>query len=194
MPWIVVACAWLLGACFFDADYGAGQVKCSDGKCPSGLSCESGTCVTPRRDAATDGDGAADDAAIDARLAALTCADPGVLASTGGGASGSTVGRSSTISSMCDGFVMNGADAVYRITTAASDQLLVSISGSFPASAYVIQPCSVSPATPTCLTNMAATMGNPIAVTTTTAGAYFVIVDATAAAQSGDYMLTVDVN
>ena len=191
MPWIVVACAWLLGACFFEADYGTGQVKCSDDKCPSGLSCENGTCVTPRRDAAADG--VADDAAIDARMAALTCADPGVLAS-GETATGSTATRSSTISAMCGGFVMNGPDAVYRITAAASDQLLVSIGGSFPVSAYVIAPCSVSPATPTCLTNTAATAGNPVLVTTTFAGQHFVIVDATNAAQSGDYMLTVNVN
>jgi hypothetical protein len=191
MPWIVVACAWLLGACFFDADYGSGRVKCSDGKCPSGLSCESGTCVARRQDAATDG---VDDAAIDARVAALTCADAGVLMSSGDSATGTTAGRSSTISAMCGGFVMNGADAVYRISTAASDQLLVSISGSFAASAYVIAPCSVSPATPACLTNTAATAGNPVAVTTATAGAYFVIVDATNAAQAGDYTLTVTVN
>lgn len=197
--WAVI-CVLVLGAavgsaagCHFDADYSDGHFKCSDGVCPSGLSCVAGECVAPRMDAATD---TTDDTMImiDAPMAALTCVQPGVFAATGGSMMGSTASRSSTISSSCGGSVMNGADAVYRIDLAAGKQLLVTIAGSFAVSAYVIAPCSVSPATPTCLTNTAATPGNPISVTTSFTGAYFVIVDATNAAASGTYTLSLTVN
>ncbi len=189
MPWfVVVVCAFLVGACSFDGDYAGGHYTCSDDVCPSGLVCVAGECVSERKDAALD------TSMIDARLAALTCADPGLFATAGGTFAGSTASRSSTISAMCGGFVMNGADAVYRVDAASGDVLHVSVSGSFAVSAYVIAPCSVSPATPTCLTNTAATPGNPINVTTTFAGQHFVIVDATNAAASGDYTLTLGVN
>jgi hypothetical protein len=95
---------------------------------------------------------------------------------------------------MCSGSVMNGADAVYRVDTAAGAQLLVSISGSFAVSAYVIAACNVSPATPACIGTMAATPGNPINVTTSFAGEHFIVVDSANAAANGTYTLTLDVN
>lgn len=196
MPWIAVACALVFGACFFDADYAGGRIACSDGKCPSGLTCAGGVCEGPRRDAApgdADGDGSTGDA-TDARIAALTCVDPGLVATTGGTAMGTTASRSSLVSASCDGFVMNGPDAVYRIDAAAGAQLLVSISASYAAYAYVLAPCSATPATPTCLTNMAASAGDPISVTTTFAGQHFIVVDNPNPALSGDFTLTVTVN
>lgn len=191
---IVLACACLVGGCFFEADYRSGAVRCSDGKCPSGLACIGGTCLPPNQDAAVDAEDAAIDAMPDAPVAALTCVQPGLLDSAGDTASGSTTGRSSTVSAMCGGFVMNGPDAVYRIDTAASDQLVLSISGSYPVNAYVLAPCSAAPTTPMCLTNMAASQGNPISVTTTMAGNHWIVVDGPNAAQSGSYTLTVTVN
>lgn len=188
---VVVVSACLLGACFFDADYGSGRVTCSDGKCPSGLTCSAGECIPPTRDAAIDGPV---DVPTDVPTAALNCVDPGSLGTTGGTAMGSTATRASTIAAMCNGFVMNGPDAVYLVTPGAGAQIQVSISGSYPVNAYVIAPCQVSPATPACLTNSFASAGNPITVTTSFAGQHFVVVDGPNPAQSGDYTLTVTVN
>ncbi|NVB80482.1 MAG: hypothetical protein HOV81_18965 [Kofleriaceae bacterium] len=190
MPRFFVAWAFVVGSagCSFDADYSDGRFTCTDNVCPSGFTCVANECVGARKDAGTDAD------AVDARVAALTCVDPGIFAVLGGTMMGSTASRSSTISSMCGGFVMNGADAVYKVNAANGKQLLVTIAGSFAVSAYVIAPCSVSPATPTCLTNTAATPGNPISVTTSFAGDHYIIVDAQNAAASGDYTLTLGVN
>jgi hypothetical protein len=193
---LVTICVTAVGpaaGCSFDADYSGGHFTCSDGVCPSGFSCVASVCVEPRNDAATD---TTTDTMImiDAPMAAMTCVQPGVFGATGGSMMGSTASRSSTISAMCGGFVMNGPDAVYQIDLAVGKQLLVTVAGSFAVSAYVIAPCSASPATPTCLTNMAATPGNPISVTASFAGAHFVIVDAQNAAASGTYTLSLTVN
>jgi hypothetical protein len=168
------------GGCLFDADYRGGTYTCSDDRCPSGQSCVEGTCVAP-------GDGGTD-ASIDAPIAALTCADPGVIASPGDTAMGSTDGKPMSLSSMCGGFVMNGREAVYRIELAAGDSLLVAITGA--RKAYVIAQC-VTPA-PACLGNALATDGNPLSVTPA-AGPSFVIVDDENPAASGVYELTLTV-
>lgn len=184
MPCSLAVCAViLLGGCFFDADYRG--VACGDGRCPSGLSCSaSHVCVA--------GDaGTGVDDAPDARLAALTCADPGVIASTGGTAAGTTIGRSPTVSSMCGGFVMNGKDAVYRIDLAAGKTLLVDVAGG--RKAYVLAACTVAPATPVCLGNALATAGNPLSVMPA-AGASFIVVDDENPANASTYMLTLTVN
>jgi hypothetical protein len=89
---------------------------------------------------------------------------------------------------------MNGPDAVYKVSLASPAQVLVSISGSYAVSAYVLQPCSAAPATPVCATNMAAVPNNPISVNATVAGDYFVVVDGANAVMSGTYTLTVNVN
>jgi hypothetical protein len=183
------AVAWLalVGGCSFDADYGGGVYTCSDGACPSGLVCDraNNRCVAslPPDDAPAGGDGG-----IDARVPALTCVDPGLLGPTGGTASGTTVGRTSTVAAMCGGFVMTGADAVYRFTPGAGEQFLIEITG---VDAYVIAPCSASPATPTCLGNAFARPGNPISITTAFAGEHFVVVDHDNAATTAAYTLTV---
>jgi hypothetical protein len=129
---------------------------------------------------------------IDGRTAALTCADPGVFPAGGGTISGTTAMRSNTVSSSCGGFVMNGYDAVYRVTVAAGAHIMVSVSGGYPVSAYVVAPCSVVPATPACEGNMAASAGNPIDVTTFV-GQHYVVVDGSTAGQGGTYTLTVAV-
>jgi len=188
---VVAVCACLLGACFFDADYKSGQVTCSDGKCPSGLSCVANTCVEPKRDAATDTVG---DIGTDVPPAALNCTSPGAIGTTGGTVMGSTASRASTIAATCNGFVMNGPDAVYVMTTGVGDQIHLDVTGSYPVNAYVIAPCSVSPATPACSNNMFASSGNPVTLTTAFAGQHFIIVDGTNPAQSGDYTLTVTIN
>jgi hypothetical protein len=129
------------------------------------------------------------DAMIDARQAALTCVDPGTFPPAGGTAMETTAGGVSRISSMCGGFVMNGADDVYRISAAAGDQYLVTITGALRA--YVITPCSLTPSTPICLGNSFASAGNPISVTTTFAGGHYVVVDHESPSTSGTYTLTV---
>jgi len=188
MPCYLVPCAVLLAGCLFSADYGGGQYTCRDNKCPSGLTCSTDKrCVSPSAIDAPLGD-VVTDMMIDGRMAALTCVDPGVVAPTGGTEMGTTAGRTSTISAMCGGFVMNGNDAVYRVTAAAGDMYLVGITGM---RAYVIAPCSAAPATPSCLGNMFAMQGNPIAFTAAFAGQHFIVVDHENVATSGAYTLTV---
>ncbi len=181
MPRNLLLCAVVLGGCWFDADYG-GHYTCSDGVCPSGLTCVADRCVAP-----TAIDAAVPDArAIDARIAAATCADPMPLA-VGATLSGSTTGRGNTVTASCAGFVMNGNDAVYRVDSSAGEQLLVTLTGALQA--YAIAPCDPSPATPACLGNAVATAGNPIAVTAT--GPTFVVIDDANPATDGAYSVNV---
>lgn len=189
MPWNLAFCVLVVaGGCVFSADYGGGQYRCSDGKCPSGLVCSTDQlCVASQAIDAPAAD--VGDAPIDGPPPALTCADPGLVPAAGGTAMGTTAGRSSTISASCGGFVMNGSDAVYRLTSAAAgDMYLIAITG---VKAYVIAPCSPTPATPTCLGNALATPGNPISITTTFAGQHYIVVDHESPATSGAYTLTV---
>lgn len=176
---LLVVGAALLAGCIFDASYDGGRFTCSDNVCPAALTCVDGVCVA--RDAGT---------LDDARQAALTCADPGVLPSAGGTTTGTTVNRVATVSAMCGGFIMNGADAVYRIDLPAGAQLLVDIAGG--RKAYVLSACMPAPATPTCLTSTLATAGNPLAVSPAE-GASFIVVDDESPATSS-YTLTVTVN
>jgi hypothetical protein len=183
MPRSLAVCAVIfVGGCFFQADYGSGTIACTDGRCPSGLTCSAEVCVEPTViDAPVD--------TIDARIPAFTCADPGILASTGGGDTGDTTGKPFVVSSMCGGFVMNGHEAVYKIELTAGKQLLVSLASS-ARKAYVIASCT--PPAPACLGNMFATAGNPINVSPA-AGASFVIVDDENPSNSGAYTLGVTV-
>jgi hypothetical protein len=188
MPRIAPVCVALVGAgmaasCVFDASYTGGTYRCSDGKCPAGLTCSAGVCMPP--------DARSIDAPPDTHVAALTCADPGVLGATGGSASGTTVGRSNTVNSSCGGVVTNGPDAVYRLTAAANAQVMVTIAGSYPVNAYLIAPCSVAPATPACESNALASAGSPITVTVPFAGEHFIVVDGVNPTVSGTYTLTV---
>ena len=188
MPRFLLVCALALGGCFFDADYKG--AACSDGFCPSGLVCVANKCIeTADKDAGT-----IDALIIDAPPAALTCADPGPFPAAGGTTVGSTTSRTSTVSALCNGAVMNGADAIYRIDTAMGVQLQVAVMGFTGVAAYVIAPCTVTPGTPMCAMNMPATPGNPINVTTAFAGEHFIVVDSVNAAANGGYNLMVGVN
>ncbi len=176
--------------CSFEADYSAGGFACTDGRCPSGLTCVNETCVDPATlDGGNDGPGDGADA-TDGPMAALTCADPGIVGSTGGMVSGTTTNHPMNLSGTCGGFVMNGREAVYRIDLVAGDSLLVSISNS-ARKAYVIASC-VTPA-PACLGNTLATEGNPISVMPA-AGPSFVVVDDENPSLDGPYTLTLTVN
>ena len=185
MPRFLVAVLVILSGCFFDARYTDG-VRCSDGKCPSGLVCHTAidTCVTS---IPID---MAPDMTIDAPPAALTCADPGLFADTGGTTMATTAGATSKMSSLCGGLVQNGPDRVYRIMMNGTNQLRVSVEGG--RKAYVIASCIESPNTPACLGNVRATAGNPIVVTPAVGPAFVVVDDETAAAQSA-YTLTLTV-
>lgn len=171
-----------VSGCFFEADY-RGTYSCTDDNCPSGLTCVDNSCV-----ASVPVDAPADSPPPDTRMPALTCADPGVLAS-GDTATGDTTGKPMQLASMCGGFVMNGREAVYKIAIAAGQDLLVSITGT--RKAYVIAACSV-PA-PACLGNALAVDGNPLSVTPATGDA-FVVVDDENPANAGPYTLTLTAN
>lgn len=178
----------ILGGCLFKADYDAGGFTCTDGVCPSGFTCTADRrCVrTAGGDAGPDGD------AGDARIEALTCADPGAFPATGGTRSGTTVGRASEMSAQCAGAVMNGPDAVFRIALAGASQvLLVDVTGG--RKAYVLSACTETPATPACLGNMRALAGQPISLTLA-AGTYVVVVDDDLAAAASAFALTLTVN
>lgn len=184
MPRILVAMIVFASGCFFDASY-SNNVRCSDGKCPSGLTCWENACVSM----------IPIDMAIDVPPeglpAALTCADPGVFAATGGTISATTAGATSKMASSCGGFVMNGPDRVYRIMMNGTNQLRVSIDAG-QRKAYVLATCVEAPSTPVCLGNARALMGSPVTVTPAN-GPAFVVVDDENAAASGSYTLRLDV-
>jgi hypothetical protein len=189
MPWNPLAHTGLVAlvlaaGCTFDADYSRGTYKCSDGRCPSGLVCDTrdDTCVTTLIvDAPLD---VPTDVPIDARMAALTCADPGLLAPSVA-VSGDTTGGTSRVSPSCGGFVMNGPDEVYRITAAAGDQFLVEVTGM---RAYAVTPCV---STAGCIGNMFAKQGNPIAINALAGGQLYIVVDHELAPMMGAYTLNV---
>jgi len=182
-------CALLVAACSFDAVYD-GHYTCSDGQCPSGYTCNAAKqCVKP---STTIDGGRADGAAADARPAALTCADPGVVPAAGAIENGTTVGRSNTVSATCGGLVFNGPDAVYRFDAASAGvALTISIVASYAANAYVIAPCALAPATPACIENAVAAPAAPLAFSAPAAGPYFIVVDGVDAALDGAYTLTI---
>lgn len=190
MPRNLAVCAGalalgILGGCLFKADYDAGGFTCTDGVCPAGFVCTDQRCVR-----SGDG-GTGGDAMGDGRQEALTCADPGVFAAGGGARTGTTAGRTSEISALCFGSVMNGRDAVFRIALPTARTLLVSIDGG--RKAYALATCTRAPATPMCIDNVRAAMGSPISLPLP-AGTYFVIVDDENAAVESAFTLTLTVN
>src|SRR5690349_16389177 len=95
MPRNALVCLCLVGACRFDADYAGGGYRCSDNICPDPMVCEvdvngDKVCRDRSMDAAID---TPRDMMIDARPAALTCADPGILAPTGHTDTNTTAGK-----------------------------------------------------------------------------------------------------
>jgi hypothetical protein len=189
MPRIALAWLCLVGACSFDADYNGATLLCSDDKCPSGLECRSEltppVCRPPRQDGGMD---MPDDVMPDAMPHALNCADPGPIGANGGMASDTTANRTNKVMPLCNGSMMLAADAVYEIEPGSGRQMLVSIetTASYSVVAYVTSQC---PST-ACLTNMYATPGNPISITTV-AGPQYIVVDSTLSAMSGPYKLTI---
>lgn len=182
--------------CWFSADYRSGNVACRDGKCPSGLSCVAAVCVAATGDGGGSNvrDAADPDAKHDAaEMAALTCADPGTFVADNT-VSGTTAGRTNTISASCNGTVMNGADAVYKISGTLGHQLtLTPHSSAYPIAAYAITPCTTS-GVPACIGNTYATDTTPVAITIPATTDYFIIVDGGNAALSGAYTLTIALN
>jgi hypothetical protein len=174
----------LLPACFFSADYGHAHVACSDGVCPSGLSCVQGMCTTPVIDASM-GSGGSADAHVDAApMHALTCTDPGDATGT---IHDSTAGHARLLATMCGGAVYNGPETVYRIDGPGSVMIGIDGSGSYSPVAYVIGACS---SFPTCESNTAATPASPLTISLTS-GMHFVVVDSLAPTDSGAYTLVI---
>jgi hypothetical protein len=194
MPRIALACLGLVAACSFEADYAGGRYLCDPGKCPDGMVCdtlqEPAVCIEPRKDAAADAP--PDDVMPDARQAALTCNDPGLLPVTGGSKAGNTATNGlNLVSPQCGAAVMNGLDDVYRIELPAGTQVLLSVSTTtaYQVAAYMVAPCSAS----TCMSSTYATPNNPATITTTTATPQFIVVDSVFAGAGGSYQLEVTV-
>jgi hypothetical protein len=181
---------FLISGCWFDANYQSGQVTCEDGSCPTGLLCANNVCVTT----ATIEAGIVRDAALDAPdapvAAALTCTDPGTFIADAT-VTGTTVGRTNTVSALCNGTVMNGRDAVYKIAGTIGQMLtLTPHSSAYPITAYVIAPCTTS-GVPSCIGNVYATDTAPVTVALPATTDYFILVDGGNAALSGAYSLTI---
>ena len=181
---------FLISGCWFDANYKSGQVSCDDGDCPSGLYCAESVCVSiPPREAGIVTDATAIDAPDALVPAALTCVDPGTFVADDT-VTGTTAGRTNTVSALCNGTVMNGPDAVYKIAGTVGQMLtLTPHSSAYPVAAYVIAPCT--PGFPTCVSNVFATDTTPATITFGADGDYFIIVDGINAALSGAYSLTI---
>lgn len=166
----------LLAACSIQADYSKAHVRCSDGHCPSGLTCSpAGECTAGGGDAAVD-------SPHDARTPALTCADPG---NPFGSNDGTTAGSANHISGSCGGLVYNAPDNVYAITGPRSVTITVS-SNDFAAAAYVISTCTMN--LPACEGGSAA---EPTLTLSLGSGTHYLIVDGVSAGLSGRYHLVV---
>lgn len=187
MPRFLLALTIFLGACSFDGRYPEGVPCGEDMRCPSGMSCHLGACVSM-----VPIDIAPDQMPPDVAMAALTCADPGIVSAAGGTASGTTAGTTSKMSSTCGGFVNNGPDRVYAITMTGTNQLRVAIDGDRKAYVLSAGSCVPAPSTPACLGSTRATTGNPIVVQPP-AGLAYVVVDDEVATASGPYTLTLTV-
>jgi hypothetical protein len=190
MPWIALVCACVVGACSFDADYSEGTYTCHDGKCPSNLTCIDEVCVEPPKDAALD---TPTDMMIDARQYALTCNDPQPIAMNGPAIEGDTTNRSNMLTTSCNGSMMLGFDAVYRLdNVGAGKQVNLSITAAWSgAAAYIIQPCATGS---TCIGNIFAQPNVPVNITTIANGPPYIVVDSTLSGTKGDYTVTVSVN
>jgi hypothetical protein len=172
--------AWIvLAACSINADYSKLNVKCSDGKCPSGLTCSAaGECTS-----GSDHGDAAVDAPADARKAARTCADPGNAL---GSNSGTTVGGSNHLSGSCGAVVYNANDEIYAVTGPRTITITVDGTG-FTASAYVVATCQ-NGGFPTCEGGSAASPSMTISIGS---GTHYIVVDGVNAGLSGSYTLDV---
>jgi hypothetical protein len=172
-----------LSGFLFNADYGDGHYTCSDGVCPSGLSCVQNECVSEvRKDATIDTPVVFDDAPPRPAV----CSDPQLFPPTGGMTGGTTVGRANNMTSMCANAIQNGLDAVYKIEN-TTGPILVTVTGSFAVTAYAVTTCTPTTA---CVSNKAAVPGNPLSIP---AGTYWIVVDSVNPAASGNYTLKLEV-
>lgn len=185
---IVVGVA--LAACRFEADYDGGSYTCRDGVCPAGLVCNAAeTCVDP---GAPDAAPPFDAAPPDAELAALTCADPGLIPRGETVFDGTTIGGVNHVSGSCAAAIYNGPDDIYRATALAGDNLEVQITGESTVRAYVVTECVPNPQTPACSGGMVAQDGFALTLTNLPAGDVYVLVDEVNPAGGTDYQLTVN--
>jgi hypothetical protein len=122
--------------------------------------------------------------------AALTCTDPGTFIADDT-VTGTTMGRMNTVSALCNGIVMNGPDAVYKIAGTVGQMLtLTPHSSAYPITAYAIAPCATS-GVPACTGSVYATDTTPVTIAIPAMADYFIIVDGGNAALSGAYSLTI---
>ena len=189
MPRFVLALMPLAG-CFFDADYSRAHVRCSDGICPSGLTCypSTGFCGVPDAAGGADAHDANDaNDAHDAHTSALTCADPGDIGTQTGTTSipGTTAGHINLLSTSCAASIYNAPETVYRIEGPGA--VTIGIDSTVGLNAYVIGACTQFP---TCETNTAATASAPLSITLTS-GMHLVVVDGVTAGLTGVYTLTI---
>jgi hypothetical protein len=196
-PAIVLA---FLAACRFDADYGGTALRCptESSRCPDGFTCIAGVCTANAPDAATGPDATTCELAAqhDPNDVCGGARDLTTAALMPGGtvAYGTTTGYANdlTPSSLldCTGQPELGADAIFRLTLAAGDDVALTLApDGWTGDVYLIAGCSETAA---CEGGAAAfATAN---VTIATAGTYYVIVDAPVAGAGGCYALTATVS
>ncbi len=205
-PWIHTLVAALAATgCSFDADYGGTSLRCppASPRCPDGYACVNQVCTAGGADAdAAPGDGLGPDAGV-CELAAMAPPNDGcgaaidltaaALAPGGTIAYGNTTGYTSDLTPStlpgCTESPEPGADAIYRLTLAAADSLVVTLSPqAWIGHVYVINACN---ATASCIGGGAAFA--QVTETIATAGTYYVVVDAPTAGAAGCFSLAVTV-
>jgi hypothetical protein len=191
-----------LAACGFDADYSDTRLLCppSSPRCPPGYTCAAGVCTTGADD------GGPGDAGPDASVCELAMSQPdndgcgaaidltaAALAAGGTIAYGDTTGYASDLTPStlpdCTMSPEPGPDAIYRLTLAAGDSLAVTLSpDGWTGHVYVTDACT---GTAACQGGAAAF--SPLTVPITTAGTYYVVVDAPASGAAGCFALAATV-
>ena len=192
MPRIKAVCAVVVvGACAFEASYGNGKYKCSDGACPSGLTCTAGYCVKPGS-GLDSGSGSADAGMPDGPAAMLTCGVPGVIGSGSGPFtfSDDTTNRTPKLSGSCNTEILNGNDAVYELTATSGETITFGIAAAWAAKVYAISMCTNAPEQ-VCVGSALATPGVNAAFIAPAAGNYFIVVDGQFLGDKGTYTLSV---
>lgn len=200
---LLLVTAALLGACAFDADYGGTQLRCPSGspRCPDGQTCVNEVCVASAPGDAPPGDGGPDAGVCDLAARApdndgcgaaldLTAA---ALVAGGTLAYGDTTGYGNDLTPStlpgCTGAPEPGPDAIYRLALQPGDTVTATLSpAGWTGAIYVTDACT---ATAACKGGAAAFATATVPITT--AGTYYVVVDAPASGDAGCFSLAIAV-
>ncbi len=205
------ALALVLG-CSLDVDYGGTSFRCGDGVCPSGFLCRQARCLRP-----AEADASVADAPprVDAHDAGGLCdqargapdtngcgvaRDLSAGARQAGGVTvyGSTRGYQDHLNPSilvgCTGSPELGPDALYRVDVRAMDTLRVALTTTdWDAAVYLVDGCSRTAACLGGSDSLGVGITETFSRRAAASATYYVVVDASLAAASGCYALTVEI-